>query len=94
MLQAFTGATLDDQVAVCKGTTAEWTCECPVAEECLVDFVDKTINVTGMNDAYDNQIVRGGLKPAELLKLCQRVRKLKIEGNGHGDTDRQVAQAS
>lgn len=87
MLQDFTSATLDEQVAICEGTVPNLLGvrhECPARLQCLQDFVQTTLDVTGMNDAYDNQIVRGGLKPQQLLKLCQRARKLRIEGHEHG----------
>ena len=84
MLHAFTSATLDEQVDVCMGRTSPWSSECPVRLQCLQTFVKTALEVTGMNDVYDNQLVHGGLRPKELLALCQRVRRLKTEGEEDG----------
>jgi hypothetical protein len=94
MLHAFTSADLDEQVAVCTGDISPWASECPVRLECAQTFVKTTLEVTGMNDAYDNNIVYGGLKPAQLLKLCQRARRLQIEGEAHGREVRVAVRGS
>lgn len=83
MLQAFTSASVDEQVAVCEGTISPWASECPVRRECLQTFVRTALNVTGMNDVYDNVLVHGGFTPNQLLKLTQQARRLKIEGKEH-----------
>lgn len=77
MGKAFNQATVAEQVAVCEGTTAPWDTPCPVMDECFDWFVDRTQEYGGMQQAYDNQLVHGGVDPFNMLRHCKYVRKLR-----------------
>lgn len=85
MTTAFTSATLEEQVAVCEGTTAAWSHPCAVRERCLLDFVERnTEGNGGIIEACCNATVHGGRTPIELVQICRAVRKGRTK-DGHAD---------
>ena len=79
MGSAFTSATVEEQVAVCDGTTAPWDTPCNVKQICLDAFVEQVVTISGLQLAYDNVIVHGGLDKRDLLQVCrdEKNRRLK-----------------
>lgn len=87
MTTAFTSAELEDQIAVCDGTTAPWARPCEVREQCLLDFVERhTEGNGGIVEACCNATVHGGRTPNELVQICRSVKK------GLADARREVRE--
>lgn len=88
MTRSFWNASIEDQKSVCKGTIAPWAKPCPVAEECLQDFVAVTIRRSSLIDASFNTTVYGGYSPEQLLVITRQVRReMKEENANPGSTE-------
>lgn len=82
MASSWWNAGVDEQLAVCHGTTAPWSVPCPVRQECGEWFIRRCVETDGMQAAYDNQMVHGGKEPAELLTIAKAVRRKKMAQRG------------
>lgn len=87
MTTAFTSATIDEQKAVCEGTTSPWAKKCPVKDQCLLDFVERHTTILGVLDADCNATVHGGRSPGELSQICRSVKAKRVKhGQNHDDS--------
>lgn len=71
MQSAFTEASHEEQVAVCRGTAAPWMKTCPVLMECREDILVR-YEIFGMAEINDGNLVAGALTPGEQRKMIRR----------------------